>query len=127
MDHSVIADMDKEHQKGLLIISHGTAILLFGVYIAYVIFQLKTHASLFMPRQNLRHIEDDMTGDLDVPSGGFIEEVVGDNARMNVLAASLRCVRGSIPPPLFFFFSAHKFFSLLIVTVVTSFLADYRE
>ncbi|KAF8274868.1 Sodium/calcium exchanger protein-domain-containing protein [Lactarius quietus] len=30
--------------RGLLIISRGTAILLLGVYIAYLIFQLKTHA-----------------------------------------------------------------------------------
>ncbi|KAI0256858.1 Sodium/calcium exchanger protein-domain-containing protein [Lactifluus subvellereus] len=43
----LIADSDEGCQKGLLIISRGTAILLFCVYIAYLIFQLKTHASLF--------------------------------------------------------------------------------
>ena len=30
-------------------ISRSTAILLLGVYVAYFIFQLKTHASLFKP------------------------------------------------------------------------------
>ena len=42
-------DLDDDGQKGLLIISRGTAILLLGVYVAYLIFQLKTHASLFDP------------------------------------------------------------------------------
>ena len=38
----------EEHlQSGLLIISHGTAILLLFVYAAYLFFQLKTHAYLF--------------------------------------------------------------------------------
>jgi Ca2+/H+ antiporter len=97
MADSLIADPDKEHQNGLLIISRGTAILLFGVYIAYLIFQLKTHASLFIPRQNRRYTEDDLTGDLDARSGEFIPELVGDIARMSVLAASLRCVHGPIP------------------------------
>lgn len=44
-------DLDDDGQKGLLIISRGTAILLLGVYIAYLIFQLKTHASLFIPKR----------------------------------------------------------------------------
>ncbi|KAF8320574.1 uncharacterized protein EI90DRAFT_2939123, partial [Cantharellus anzutake] len=34
---------------GLLVISRGTSLLLLGVYIAYLIFQLKTHTGLFMP------------------------------------------------------------------------------
>ena len=38
----------EEHcRSGLLIISRGTAILLLFVYIAYLVFQLKTHAYLF--------------------------------------------------------------------------------
>ncbi|KAJ7286371.1 Sodium/calcium exchanger protein-domain-containing protein [Mycena rebaudengoi] len=34
-------------QAGLLVISRGTALLLLGVYVAYLFFQLKTHAYLF--------------------------------------------------------------------------------
>ncbi|KAJ7737026.1 Sodium/calcium exchanger protein-domain-containing protein [Mycena olivaceomarginata] len=33
--------------SGLLVISRGTALLLLGVYVAYLVFQLKTHAYLF--------------------------------------------------------------------------------
>ncbi|EGN95738.1 hypothetical protein SERLA73DRAFT_60702 [Serpula lacrymans var. lacrymans S7.3] len=68
---------------GLLFISRGTAILLFLTYVAYLIFQLKTHKEYFIT------IED---GD---------EEPV---AEMSTVAA------GS---------------SLLLVTVITSFCADY--
>ncbi|KAJ7161501.1 Sodium/calcium exchanger protein-domain-containing protein [Mycena crocata] len=41
---STKADVD---QNGLLVISRGTALLLLGVYVAYLCFQLKTHAYLF--------------------------------------------------------------------------------
>ncbi len=33
--------------QGLLILSRGTAIILFITYIGYLVFQLKTHAQLF--------------------------------------------------------------------------------
>ncbi|KAH9050615.1 Calcium/proton exchanger [Lactarius hengduanensis] len=49
MTDPLISDLDEDGQKGLLIISRGTALLLLGVYIAYLIFQLKTHAHLFIP------------------------------------------------------------------------------
>jgi Ca2+/H+ antiporter len=101
MNDPLIPDLGKEHQKGLLIISRGTAVLLFGVYIAYLIFQLKTHASLFIPRPNRRCTDDDMTGDLDAHPGEFLPEVEDDIPQMGVLAASLRCAHG--PRPIFFF------------------------
>jgi Ca2+:H+ antiporter len=44
-------DLDDGGQRGLLIISRGAAILLLGVYMAYLMFQLKTHASLFNPQR----------------------------------------------------------------------------
>ncbi|KAJ3788251.1 Sodium/calcium exchanger protein-domain-containing protein [Lentinula aff. detonsa] len=43
-DSSVI---DPERWNGLLVISRGTAILLLGVYVAYLYFQLKSHSYLF--------------------------------------------------------------------------------
>ncbi|KAJ7119907.1 Sodium/calcium exchanger protein-domain-containing protein, partial [Mycena crocata] len=39
--------MPSDDQPGLLVISRGTALLLLGVYVAYLCFQLKTHAYLF--------------------------------------------------------------------------------
>jgi len=51
LSSQLLPDLDDDGQKGLLIISRGTAILLLGVYIAYLIFQLKTHASLFIPKR----------------------------------------------------------------------------
>ncbi|KAJ7735278.1 Sodium/calcium exchanger protein-domain-containing protein [Mycena maculata] len=40
-------DPDEQQLHGLLIISRGTALLLLGVYVAYLTFQLKTHSYLF--------------------------------------------------------------------------------
>ena len=47
-------DLDEDGEKGLKYISRGTAILLLGVYVAYIIFQVKTHASLFNPVRKQR-------------------------------------------------------------------------
>ncbi|KAJ7461587.1 Sodium/calcium exchanger protein-domain-containing protein [Mycena latifolia] len=43
--HSTMTASDD--QSGLLVISRGTALILLGVYVAYLVFQLKTHAYLF--------------------------------------------------------------------------------
>ena len=51
MSSGLHTDSDDGDRRGLLIISCGTAILLLGVYVAYLIFQLKTHASLLNPPQ----------------------------------------------------------------------------
>ena len=75
-------DLDDGGQRGLLIISRGTAILLLGVYIAYLIFQLKTHAPLFRPIQR----ELEALPDESVP---VVEEEV-EIARMSVVAAGVR-------------------------------------
>ena len=49
-DNGAVVDIDEEGQRGLLIISRGTALLLLGVYIAYLVFQLKTHFALFQAK-----------------------------------------------------------------------------
>jgi Ca2+:H+ antiporter len=54
MSGDLYPDLDESGERGLLIISRGTAILLLGVYIAYLFFQLKTHASLFNPPRKPR-------------------------------------------------------------------------
>jgi Ca2+:H+ antiporter len=80
----LIRHTDQEAQAGLLVISRGTAILLLLVYVGYLIFQLKTHASLFIAPDE--------------------EEGEEEAANMNLMAAGV---------------------ALLVVTLVTSFCADY--
>ncbi|KAH9832977.1 calcium/proton exchanger [Rhodofomes roseus] len=75
-------DLDSVSERGLLLISRGTALLLLVVYIGYLLFQLKTHAHLFADEEN--------------------EEV--EEQKMNIPAAAS---------------------ALLLVTVMTSFCADY--
>jgi Ca2+/H+ antiporter len=48
---TLISDGDKDAQKGLNLISHGTAILLLGVYVGYLVFQLRTHPHLFVSKR----------------------------------------------------------------------------
>ena len=83
MSGPVLSDLDENGQRGLLIISRGTAILLLGVYIAYLIFQLKTHASLFMPTKKRRAT---LPGD---EAATVVEEEDVETAKMSVVAAGL--------------------------------------
>jgi len=49
----------EEHcRSGLLFISRGTSIILLLVYVAYLVFQLKTHASLFQPPEGQEEEEE---------------------------------------------------------------------
>ena len=54
-DTALYPELDEDGQRGLKYISRGTAVLLLGLYAAYLIFQLKTHASLFKPLHRHRH------------------------------------------------------------------------
>ena len=83
MSGPILSDLDENGQRGLLIISRGTAILLLGVYIAYLIFQLRTHASLFVPKKR----RSTLSGD---ESATVVEEEDDEAAKMSVVAAGLR-------------------------------------
>jgi Ca2+:H+ antiporter len=83
MSGPLLSDLDEHGQRGLLIISRGTAILLLGVYIAYLIFQLKTHASLFIPKKRRSTISGD-------ESATVVEDEDEEAARMSVVAAGVR-------------------------------------
>ncbi|THH29576.1 hypothetical protein EUX98_g4609 [Antrodiella citrinella] len=76
------SDLENIYADGLKFISRGTAILLLIVYIAYLYFQLRSHAFLFTAE----------------------EDEEPEQAEMNTVSAG---------------------FALLLVTVVTSFCADY--
>lgn len=100
--HLAVGDSD---QTGLNIISRGTSILLLGVYIIYIYFQLKTHAFLYdpsLPRPD-SVVEDpeDARRRADQVERNQREK---EPMQMNLLSAAL---------------------GLLIVTVITSFCADY--
>ena len=82
MSGPLLSDLDEKGQKGLLIISRGTAILLLGVYIAYLIFQLKTHASLFTPNKRRTTFPGD-------ESASMVEEEDEEPAKMSVVAAGV--------------------------------------
>ncbi|KAK7518692.1 calcium ion transporter Vcx1 [Phyllosticta citriasiana] len=45
--YSVLPGSDKESEQHILVLSHGTAIILLLLYILYLWFQLKSHAQLF--------------------------------------------------------------------------------
>ena len=83
MSSGLHTDPDDGGQRGLLIISRGTAILLLGVYVAYLIFQLKTHASLFNPPARKPR-----EGEADESAQGVEEEE--ETPRMSIVAAGAR-------------------------------------
>jgi Ca2+:H+ antiporter len=111
-DDPLLSDLDDDAQKGLLIISRGTAILLLGVYIAYLIFQLKTHAHLFISKRK----------DHEARGGENIQEVEEEPAQMSVVAASVGYVPCKNNPNF-----RSPVCSLLVVTITTSFVADFCE
>ncbi|KAI0086217.1 Sodium/calcium exchanger protein-domain-containing protein [Irpex rosettiformis] len=95
------SDLPEEYNNGLRIISRGTAILLLLVYIAYLFFQLKTHAHLFTPKGLPAGEDEEPTAE-----GARAEhhEEEQEEPEMSIGAAAV---------------------ALLLVTVVTSFCADY--
>ncbi|KAI0030831.1 Sodium/calcium exchanger protein-domain-containing protein [Vararia minispora EC-137] len=110
-DH--ITDMDPAAMDGLLIISRGTALLLLGVYVCYLIFQLKTHQKLFEARARTKR--QPTLGFSSCPSSPALPPAVtlpgeeppkeeGEVAQMNMLSAGV---------------------ALFVVTVITAFVADF--
>ena len=45
--YAVMRDTDEDQDKNILILSHGTAVILLVLYVLYLFFQLKTHSYLF--------------------------------------------------------------------------------
>jgi len=100
--------------RGLLVISRGTSILLLVVYVAYLIFQLKTHVELFEPPKTTGETQESHAvqngnqnqGDVENQGGRIIvqEEEEEEVAKMNMASAGV---------------------FLLVVTIITSFCADW--
>ncbi|KAG2144120.1 calcium proton exchanger [Suillus bovinus] len=89
-------DPDKCPTAGLLFISRGTAILLLGVYCAYLWFQLKSHPNLFIAPSP----KDEQNSDITAASS----ETDETEPRMGTAAAGV---------------------ALVLVTVVIAFCAEY--
>ncbi|KXN92257.1 Vacuolar calcium ion transporter [Leucoagaricus sp. SymC.cos] len=98
-----------KNEHGLDIISRGTSVLLLAVYVIYIVFQLKTHAFLY--DETLPH-PDDLESNGPLSEGArqreerrlALQNEPKESPKMNLLSATL---------------------GLLLVTVVTSFCADY--
>lgn len=56
--YAVLSKSTESSQEGVLILSHGTSIVLLILYVLYLIFQLKTHAELF-DAENAANGDDD--------------------------------------------------------------------
>lgn len=57
--YAVLADSSDNSEANILILSHGTSIILLILYVMYLVFQLRTHASLFDAEQASEDEEGD--------------------------------------------------------------------
>ncbi|KZT69758.1 calcium/proton exchanger [Daedalea quercina L-15889] len=69
-------DLNTTSERGLLLISRGTALLLLVVYVAYLVFQLRTHADMFTAKKR------------NPETGEMIVVVEEEEQHMNVPAAA---------------------------------------
>ncbi|EIM89813.1 Calcium/proton exchanger [Stereum hirsutum FP-91666 SS1] len=104
-----VHDLDKVGQKGLLTISRGTALLLLATYVAYLVFQLKTHHRLFQPQVKKAPAAptDEENGTLS-PAG--VQAQAEDEAEEEEEIPKMSVVAAGV--------------ALLSVTIITSFVAD---
>ncbi|KIP12345.1 hypothetical protein PHLGIDRAFT_113821 [Phlebiopsis gigantea 11061_1 CR5-6] len=102
------SDLDDKSNYGLRIISRGTAILLLGVYIAYLYFQLRSHAYLFVePEVEVESqsttVEEEEESQMSVPAAavGLLGATVVTSFCADFLVASIEetAERYSIPKP----------------------------
>lgn len=59
--YSVLANSDADSEANILILSHGTAIVLLILYVLYLVFQLRTHSTLFEAERDAELAADDDT------------------------------------------------------------------
>jgi len=92
--------IEERCRSGLLFISRGTAILLLIVYVAYLFFQLKTHAYLFQPSEGQEEEEELEMSTLSAGTALLFVTIVTSFAA-DYLVASIEetAERYSIPKP----------------------------
>ncbi|KAF9469298.1 Sodium/calcium exchanger protein-domain-containing protein [Collybia nuda] len=96
---SGFSDLDPSGKAGLLVISRGTAILLLGVYITYLFFQLKTHPDFFEAKDAPEEEEAKMS--VIAAASGLLGVTVITSFCADYLVASIEetAERYSIPKP----------------------------
>jgi Ca2+:H+ antiporter len=73
--YAALAGTKEENIKKILMLSHGTAIILLCLYVLYLVFQLRTHASLFDAEQAAED-EDDEEPQMGPWAAGLVLVVV---------------------------------------------------
>ncbi|KAM5530208.1 hypothetical protein V8D89_016122 [Ganoderma adspersum] len=93
--------LDADSYEGLKIISRGTAILLLLMYIAYLVFQLKTHAYLYKPVNEQQEEEEEPQMNMVAAASGLLLVTVVTSFCADYLVASIEetAERYSIPKP----------------------------
>lgn len=98
--YASLSGSDKgERRDNILILSHGTAIILLILYVMYLYFQLKSHAELFEEANNEINDAENQAGD-----AGAEEEEEEEERLLNPWAATV---------------------ALIVVTILVAICADY--
>lgn len=93
----------RQTKANISVLSHGTAIILLVLYVLYLIFQLKTHSSLFDERP-LTHPEDEEEHSSPEDGGGGIEQHDEEEVTLNPWAAGT---------------------ALVVITIIVAICAEY--
>nr|VWO97935.1 PLA2 protein [Ganoderma boninense] len=93
--------LDAGSYEGLKVISRGTAILLLLMYIAYLVFQLKTHAFLYVPEVNEDEEEEEAKMSTVAAGSALLLVTVVTSVCADYLVASIEetAERYHIPKP----------------------------
>lgn len=93
----------RQTKANISVLSHGTAIILLVLYVLYLIFQLKTHSSLFDERPPT-HPEDEEEHSTPEDGGGGIEQHKEEEVTLNPWAAGT---------------------ALVVITIIVAICAEY--
>jgi len=74
--YAALSDSKEDSESNILILSHGTAIILLILYVLYLVFQLRTHANLFDAEQAAEGAEDPDEPQMGPLAAGFVLVVV---------------------------------------------------
>lgn len=96
-----------ETRKNILLVSHGTAIVLLVLYVMYLYFQLKSHASLF------EEVNEELSADAEVQHD--VRSTVAQNGEDEVSEVEEERVLSPLAAGV----------ALIIVTVLVAICADY--
>lgn len=82
----------RQTQDNIAVLSHGTAIILLVLYVLYLVFQLKTHSSLFDERPSKRPEDEEDHSSPEAEDGGEVPEQLEEEVTLNPWAAGTALV-----------------------------------